>query len=85
MDHQRKVSDLAVQESPACAGSRSRRDFLAYASAVGTAALLGLPRIAAAEPPPETTRIRLVKVGLCVAPQYVAEELLGTEGFTDIQ
>ena len=67
------------------ASSPNRRDFLAYASAVGAAAVLGLPRVAAAEAPPETTSIRLVRVGLCVAPQYVAEELLRTEGFTDIQ
>jgi NitT/TauT family transport system substrate-binding protein len=38
------------------------------------------------EAPPETTTIRLVKIpGICVAPQYVAEELLRAEGFTDIQ
>ena len=38
------------------------------------------------EPRPETTTIRLVQIpGLCVAPQYVAEELLPSEGFTDVQ
>jgi NitT/TauT family transport system substrate-binding protein len=53
----------------------------------GTAGLLGLyPRPVAAEPPPETTMLRLVKApGLCLAPQYVAETLLRGEGFTDIQ
>ena len=41
---------------------------------------------ARAEPPPETTRIRIVKVrSICLAPQYVAEELLHAEGFTDVQ
>ena len=41
---------------------------------------------AAAEPPPETTRLRLSQIeGICVAPQYVAEELLHLEGFTDVQ
>ena len=40
----------------------------------------------AAEPPPETKRIRLVSIsGVCVAPQYVSEELLRVEGFTDVQ
>jgi NitT/TauT family transport system substrate-binding protein len=40
----------------------------------------------AAEPPPETTRIRLVQIpGICVAPEYVAEELLQGEGFTGVQ
>jgi NitT/TauT family transport system substrate-binding protein len=53
----------------------------------GTAGLLGLrPRPAVAEPPPETTKLTLVQVtGLCVAPQYVAAELLEGEGFTDVR
>ena len=39
-----------------------------------------------AEPPPETTRIRLVgSRALCFAPQFVAEELLRAEGFSDVQ
>ena len=50
-------------------------------------ALLGArPRRAAAEPPPETTRIRLIRESsICLAPLYIAEELLKAEGFTDIQ
>jgi len=41
---------------------------------------------AAAEPPPETTTLRLVQApGICMAPQLVAEELLRGEGFVDIQ
>jgi NitT/TauT family transport system substrate-binding protein len=40
----------------------------------------------AAEPPPETTRLRLIREPtICLAPQYVAEELLSGEGFTDVQ
>jgi NitT/TauT family transport system substrate-binding protein len=42
----------------------------------------------AAEPPPETTRIRLNRYPFdvaCVAPQWVAEELLRAEGFKDIE
>jgi NitT/TauT family transport system substrate-binding protein len=39
----------------------------------------------AAEPPPETTTIRLPHAAaVCTAPQYVAEELLRGEGFTEI-
>ena len=39
----------------------------------------------AAEPPPETTRIRLIQIpNICKAPQYVAEELLRCEGFTEV-
>lgn len=67
--------------------SWSRRKFLGSLSVAGTAAVLGLkPRAAAAEPPPETTKIRLVRIpGICIAPQYVAEDLLKAEGFTDVQ
>jgi NitT/TauT family transport system substrate-binding protein len=65
----------------------SRREFLSTAALAGTGALLGLQSDSlAAEPPPETTRIRLVSIpGVCVAPQYVSEELLRSEGFTDVQ
>jgi NitT/TauT family transport system substrate-binding protein len=43
-------------------------------------------RATAAEPPPETTRIRLVKIGaICMSPMFVAEELLRAEGFSDVQ
>jgi NitT/TauT family transport system substrate-binding protein len=61
-----------------------RREFLGGLTLAGTAGLLGLqPGRAAAEPPPETTTIRLDKrPSICVAPQYVAEELLRGEGFT---
>jgi len=63
-----------------------RRNFLHQASALGASAALGLPRLVAAEPPPETTRIRLVQLPtVCQAPQYVAEELLRNEGFADVQ
>jgi NitT/TauT family transport system substrate-binding protein len=42
---------------------------------------------AAAEPPLETTTIRLTRslAALCIAPQFLAEELLRAEGFTDIR
>src|SRR5215510_3331669 len=65
----------------------SRRELLGGLTLAGAAGLLGLhARRVAAEPPPETTTIRLSQVsGICVAPQYVAEELLRGEGFTDVQ
>jgi NitT/TauT family transport system substrate-binding protein len=45
-----------------------------------------LPRPAAAEPPPETTTLRVHhSLSLCIAPLYVAEELLRAEGFTEVQ
>jgi len=64
-----------------------RRKFLHGLTLAGTAGLVGLrPGLAVAEPPPETTRIRLFQWNsLCVTPQFVAEELLRSEGFGDIQ
>ncbi len=68
-------------------GHWSRREFLGGLTAAGTAGLLGLhARPAAAEPPPETTKLRIIQVpGICFAPQFVAEDLLHGEGFTDVQ
>jgi NitT/TauT family transport system substrate-binding protein len=65
----------------------TRRRFLGGLTLAGTAGLLSLhARPAAAEPPPETRRIRLVQLpSLCQAPQYVAEALLHSEGFTEVQ
>ena len=64
----------------------SRRQFLAKTSAVGAASLLGLPRTALSEPPPETRRIRLVHdPAICLAPQYLAEDLLRLEGFSEVE
>ena len=41
---------------------------------------------ASAESQPEITRIRIAKTGaICMAPHFVAEDLLRTEGFTDVQ
>jgi NitT/TauT family transport system substrate-binding protein len=65
---------------------QSRRDFLAAVSAVGAAGVLGTSAALADEPPPETTTVRLAKIpGICIAPQYVAQGLLGAEGFTDVR
>jgi hypothetical protein len=63
-----------------------RRCFLAALSSAGATGLLGISKSSAQEVPPETTTIRLTKIpGICVAPQYVAEELLKAEGFTEIK
>jgi len=41
---------------------------------------------AAAEPPPETTRLRLARiVSTCVAPYFLAKDFLPAEGFTDVR
>jgi NitT/TauT family transport system substrate-binding protein len=51
----------------------------------GCATLSSLrPKAAMADPPPETTRVRLVKASLCTAPAYVAEDLLRSEGFSEV-
>jgi NitT/TauT family transport system substrate-binding protein len=66
-----------------------RRDLLTGVGTTGLAALVGLGSGPAhAEPPPETTRIRLARFPFdvsCVAPQLVAEDLLRAEGFTSIE
>ena len=64
----------------------TRRQFLENASALGAASLLGLSRSAAAEPPPETTKVRLAEALVaCQAPLRMAEELLRAEGFSEIK
>ncbi len=64
----------------------TRRYFMATASAIGGAAFLNGGAVFADEEPPETTTIRLpFNSNICLAPQYVAEELLRAEGFTDIR
>ena len=65
----------------------SRRRFLGGLTLAGAAGLLGLhPRPVAGEPSPETTTLRLARTtSICQAPQYVVDELLEAEGFTDVQ
>jgi NitT/TauT family transport system substrate-binding protein len=64
----------------------SRRMFLAKTSAWGAASFLGLRTAVAAEPPSEVKKIRLVHApAICLSPQYLAEELLRLEGFSEIQ
>jgi len=65
----------------------SRREFLGGLVLAGAAGVLGLkPELLAAEPPPETTRLRLIQApSVCLSPQYMAAELLQSEGFTEVQ
>lgn len=65
----------------------TRREFLTTAALAGAGTVLGSRSEAvAAERPPETARIRLYqKPSICSAPQYLAEEILRAEGFTDVQ
>jgi NitT/TauT family transport system substrate-binding protein len=65
---------------------QARRRFLAALSAAAAAAMLPPRRGSAAEPPLETTTVRLERLPvICFAPQYVCEEMLRAEGFTDIR
>jgi NitT/TauT family transport system substrate-binding protein len=65
----------------------TRREFMKKAAMTGATAYLGLDyELAAAEPPPETTTIRIRQWRpACWAPIHVAEPLLREEGFTDVQ
>ena len=66
--------------------TQTRRHFLTTLSLAGGASLIRAPRGLAAEGPLETTTLRLMRIpAICHAPQFVAEELLRAEGFTDIR
>ena len=65
---------------------QTRRRFLSTLAVAGAAGLVRTPRALAAEGALETTTVRLPKIpAICIAPLYVAEELLRAEGFTDIR
>jgi NitT/TauT family transport system substrate-binding protein len=66
---------------------QNRRSFIAGLSATGLAGSLASLQAHAQEPQIETTSVRFGDVpggGICIAPQYVASELLRAEGITDI-
>jgi NitT/TauT family transport system substrate-binding protein len=64
-----------------------RRRFLGGSALAGAAGLLGMsPGRAAAEPPPETTTLRLARTtSICQAPQYIARALFEAEGFANVE
>src|SRR5262245_37499156 len=65
----------------------ARREFMKHMGLAGAAGALGYaPALLAKDPPPETTRIRLAKTATaCLAPQYIAADLLRAEGFDRIE
>jgi len=66
--------------------TQNRRRFLAMLSSVVAAGLVGASHSSGQEAPLETTTVRLAKItGTCIAPQYLAEEFLRLEGFTDVK
>jgi NitT/TauT family transport system substrate-binding protein len=88
MQHDHCVTDSVIPERTAEAARWRRRDFVKSLGALaGSAGLLGFdPGLGAAEPPPETTKLRLFQSPVtCLAPQYVAQALLYGEGFTDVR
>ena len=65
---------------------QSRRGFLATLWSASAASLVCAQTTFAQEAPPETTTIRLAKIpGICIAPQYVGEELLRKRRFQQHQ
>jgi NitT/TauT family transport system substrate-binding protein len=66
---------------------QSRRDFLSTLSAAGAAGVFGARTPRAGEAPPETSTVLIGgdPPGICIAPQYIAEDLLRAEGFTEIR
>jgi NitT/TauT family transport system substrate-binding protein len=65
----------------------SRREFVGGLTLAGTAGFFEVrPERIAAEPPPETTTLKVAySVAVCEAPSVVAEALLKGEGFTHVQ
>ena len=66
--------------------SWSRREFVGGLVLGGTASFLSAGvDVAAADSPPETTKLRVLRTpSLCEAPAQVAATLLATEGFTEV-
>jgi NitT/TauT family transport system substrate-binding protein len=65
---------------------QTRRRFLATTALAGGGGLITIPRALAAEPPLETTTVRLGKIpASCDAPIYAADDLLRAEGLTDFR
>lgn len=67
-----------------------RRQLVRGMATAGAAGALGFGRdLLAAEPPPESKRIRLTRQPVpdiaCLSPMWIAEDLLRAEGFDDVQ
>jgi NitT/TauT family transport system substrate-binding protein len=64
-----------------------RREFLRRACVISAAGYIGSHYgVSEAAAPLETTQIRLIHApSICTAPQYLAEEFLRLDGFTDVQ
>src|SRR5689334_18824814 len=68
------------------AAGHARRSFLSKTSALGAVSLFGVALPVAAEPPPETRKIRVLhSPGICLVPQFLAQEFLRLEGFSEVE
>jgi NitT/TauT family transport system substrate-binding protein len=66
--------------------TQTRRRFLETLSLAGAAAVARVPPAHAVEERLETTSLHLMRIpAICWAPEYIADELLRAEGFTDIR
>jgi NitT/TauT family transport system substrate-binding protein len=66
--------------------SQTRRRILSMASAAALGPVWRAPFVFAGEPALETTTVRFEKTAaLCIAPQYLVEDLLRADGFTDVR
>ena len=65
----------------------TRREFVCDVALAAAAGALGYaPELVAAEPAPETTRLRIAEIpSACRSPEWISEPLLRAEGFTDVQ
>ena len=65
---------------------QTRRHFLAGLTTAGAATLASARGVSAQEAPLETTTVRFSRSpGICIAPQYVAEDLIRAEGLSDFR
>ena len=65
---------------------QTRRHFLAGLATAGAATLASARGVSSQEAPLETSTVRFSRSpGICIAPQYVAEELIRAEGLTDFR
>jgi NitT/TauT family transport system substrate-binding protein len=66
--------------------NQTRRHFLASLATAGGLASVGTRSACAEDAPIETTTVRFSRSpGICIAPQFVAEELIRAEGLTDFR
>lgn len=81
------IASVVPEQMPTAARWDRRTCVKSLAALAGSAALLGYDiKLATAEPPPETTKLRIIHtLAACTAPSYIVEELLYAEGFTEVQ